>query len=345
MNASKTYQFLGSMVFFSLAIPLHALRMLANSQQQDERGVKSTRSGDHSLLNQNSPSPNLTATTKQVDFGAVKWGLLIDGKDATKGPYAYDHSGFSTALESLDFVLHHTGSNDLTWELIINIHSRCCSAYDFRLSGMEPMSDFGCGCFQSMTCKSKEDAIASIPEDFLRAFQGEGCQSKCYFPHEMASQEVKKNLFNILEQYNQDAKTVPHEDKKQQTLILARFLRRLAWLHPFQDGNGRFRTLMLQRELRHRDIAHGAFMYNNNRDIYFISNDVYAAKIEEGIKMASLALETNSNPWVIESHVKAHLDRFPSTAHCHEGGEWGSVNFHNSNNNDTTAISYFETKQ
>jgi len=281
-----------------------------------------------SLLQQRPDSAEANETTGQNDFGTIQWGLVIDGKDAKNGPHAYG-SEFDEVLESLDFVLHQTGNDDLTWQLLMDIHSHCCSKKHFRSYGWVPISDHGCECFDQMTSKDKDDVIRGIPNDFMVSFK-----PTCHLPsNKMSSEEIQAKLSQILEQYNKDAKMVPREDKKQQITAIAMFLRKLSWLHPFKDGNGRFRTLLLQRELRHRGVARGAFMYNNNRDVFFISTDTYAAKIEEGIKMASLALERKSNPWVNQSHVEAHFEQFPKKT-CHDEGtaesiprQWGSIDF------------------
>jgi len=259
------------------------------------------------------------------EFGKLMWGMVIDGKDATSGPHAYDKHGFQRVLESLDYVLKDTGNDDLTMSLIEDIHHRCCKGFSYRNSHMQPLADHGCDCFQSMECQARLDAIVTIPANFssLRTDKSD-CSLTCALPKKMIREEIQENFNIILDEYNEASKLAYHKGKKEKTLVLAKFLRQFAWLHPFKDGNGRFRTLMLQREIRHRNIARGAFMYNNNRDVFFITDEVYASKIEEGIQMASLALETNLNPWIDKEHVATHFNKFP-TLKCFEGGVWGSV--------------------
>lgn len=259
------------------------------------------------------------------EYGELAWGLVIDGHDADKGPHAYH--GFTDALGSLNFVLEQAGDDDLTMELILDIHRHCCSMFHFRDHDQIPLSDWGPGCFKSMGCQARLDATETIPPSLVSIkIEPGGCPVLYALPKVMHNEsEIMGGLQMILNTYNEASRLAPPQDKPQQTLILARFLKQLAWLHPFRDGNARLRTLIAQREIRHRGVGRGAFMYNNNRDVYFISDETYAAKIDEGIQMADLARETHQNPWTDHAHVKAHLDKFPSPGNCHEGGGWGSV--------------------
>jgi len=262
------------------------------------------------------------------EFGELAWGLLIDGKDASGGSQAFG-SSFQQPLDSLNFVLEQTVDDDLTIELILDIQRHCCSKFVLRGGhggGKSPLSDFGPGCFKSMGCQARQDAIATIPPSMISITIAHYCPLLYAVPKVMHhNSEIVGDLTSILNTYHEASRSAPRQDKPQQTLILARFLKKFAWLHPFTDGNGRLRTLIAQREIRHRGLGRGAFMYNNNRDVFFISDEMYAAKIDEGIQMADLARETHQNPWTDEAHVKAHFDKFPSSGHCHDGGGWGSV--------------------
>merc|ERR1712217_435339 len=140
----------------------------------------------------------------------------------------------------------------------------------------------------------------------------------------MSKNKTEIHLTQILDDYNRKMKSTPRNFTQQRIAVIAEWLRQFAWLHPLQDGNGRVRTLLLQRELRYRGVAPGAFMFNNNRDIYFISPETYAAKIQEGSSMALLALKIHSNPWLNKSNVDAHFEHFPRKR-FHRGGDWGSA--------------------
>ena len=127
----------------------------------------------------------------------------------------------------------------------------------------------------------------------------------------MSATQIKGSLTMILEECNETSKSVPPEDKHQQTVVLAKFLKQLAWLHPGVHGNGRFRALLLHREIRHRGIGRVALMFNSNYDVYLITDEVYVAKMEEGIEMGDLAFKTDENPWIHSKHKKAHLKKVP----------------------------------
>lgn len=93
-------------------------------------------------------------------------------------------------------------------------------------------------------------------------------------------------------------------------ILLARFLRSIAWIHPFTDCNGRTRVVLMQKELRRLGLACGAMMFNNNADIYVSTTDAYVDKLKEGMQVADRVLESYKKPWN-ENKVATHVRNFP----------------------------------
>lgn len=143
----------------------------------------------------------------------------------------------------------------------------------------------------------------------------------------VASLDASKEFSDMLSVYNADLKlALLHKGnntqvfQQQQLHALAKFMRAMAWLHPFTDANGRFRNLLMQREIKRLGLGCGAMMYNNNRDIYFTNTSTYARKIEEAISVANDAREAERasdrnkpavNPWLDPVRVARHGTRFP----------------------------------
>jgi len=203
---------------------------------------------------------------------------------------------------------------------------------------MEPVRYKGEECYHKMGCEATRDAVFDINSDLLGTTSETQGKSKCVqsaWIRKKSPEEVKETLGRILQNYNEALQRLDLTPRagnlsEQRLDILGTFLRQLAWLHPWLNGNGRTRTLLLQRELRCLGIAPGAMMYNNNRDIFFIDNVTYVSKIREGIRMASIAIHGNLtvNPWTDKERVSMHLQEFPPPGNgkcfkCDCG--WGST--------------------
>merc|ERR1719240_2037210 len=120
--------------------------------------------------------------------------------------------------------------------------------------------------------------------------------------------QTQKLFKKYLDEYNADMEKLT--EKTDQLDRLASFLKDYTFLHPWGNGNGRFRTLMLNHEVRRLGLGCGTFMYNNNKDLYFITKTLYRQKIEEGIEMYNKAMATGQSPWLDEAVVEKHKQRF-----------------------------------
>lgn len=247
----------------------------------------------------------------------MHWALMIDGKNADLGPHGYDGDGFEDALSTLPFLLGST--EPFSWDLAQRIHNMCCSAMTWRTEGPMPMNGQYAECFTRMDCKDQQAAISDLPENWTKT--QEGNQSGCFksirswVPNR---KKMKQTLKDVLSYYARDSNALLKQgasfDAKLDRLV--KMLRQVAWLHAFRNFNGRFRTLLLQREIRHLGLGSGAAMYNNNRDVFFIDANTYKEKILEGIRMLDLSLAGKANAWLNMTNIQGHKEHFPLTVTC-----------------------------
>jgi len=267
------------------------------------------------------------SNTKDVLF----WGMLLDGKDHTQGKSAYNWHGFSPAYKSLSFILaKKAGKDELSYDMLMKTRKICCakemeSNPTFDWAGMrqghyEPpvFKNFGC-----MECEHLKQIIAEVPEEYMKVTKGTNRFAKTDNSTKFAKtcgdietvllrpKSVKKtqHLFKeLIAAYNKDMKTKVEKEEKIERL--AQYLRDFAFLHPWGNGNGRFRTLQLNHEVRRLGLGCGAMMYNNNKDLYFLTKETYIAKIKEGIAMYDQAITTGQSPWVDPAVVENHKAQF-----------------------------------
>eukprot|EP00747_Dinoflagellata_sp_TGD_P143192 gnl/TRDRNA2_/TRDRNA2_176354_c0_seq5.p1 gnl/TRDRNA2_/TRDRNA2_176354_c0~~gnl/TRDRNA2_/TRDRNA2_176354_c0_seq5.p1 ORF type:complete len:423 (-),score=23.71 gnl/TRDRNA2_/TRDRNA2_176354_c0_seq5:480-1748(-) len=109
--------------------------------------------------------------------------------------------------------------------------------------------------------------------------------------------------FKIRAQHNESQVHRQHHADAQLD-ALAELLIRIAHLHPFCNGNGRMRTLILNRELV-RLGYHPSLMFDYNREIYYMTRDQVKTMIVEGLFMWEDAVRYNCTPWTDEA-VQAH---------------------------------------
>jgi len=235
------------------------------------------------------------------------------------GPHGYDGDGFEKGLSTLPFVL---GSTDpFSWDLAKRIRNMCCSTLPWRTDGPMPMNGQYADCFTRMDCKDQQAAISGVPKEWIHTTEGNqsGCLESIssFVPNRYV---VELSLHDVLEEYAKDSKALLQEGASFHAKLdrLVQMLRQVAWLHAFRNFNGRFRTLLLQREIRYLGLGSGAAMYNNNLDVFFIDVNTYKKKIIEGIRMLDHSLKRNANAWLNPHYVHEHKKRFPLTVNCHQ---------------------------
>jgi len=96
-----------------------------------------------------------------------------------------------------------------------------------------------------------------------------------------------------------------------------------AMLHPYYDGNGRTRTLLLNHCLTSHGL-HSVLMYDNNRGMIQMKQNqsVYTQTVLEGYCLWELAVNTGENPWVQQDTIDRHNQKFGRSS-CDHGEHEG----------------------
>jgi len=266
--------------------------------------------------------------------------MLLDGKDHSQGKGAYDWHGFKTAYKSFSYVLKTEPAGDLNFDHLMKARDICCKTsktkenthdhhgkdtpqtnHDFDWAGEHPgkyegpvFRRYGC-----LECEHMKQLIAETPPEFMTVKHGKNSFAKTSTvavcddiervrlkPKSIG--QTKKYLKELIAKYNTEVLQLATNDEK--LVRLATFLKEFAFLHPWGNGNGRFRTMIMNREVRRLGLGCGAMMYNNNKDLYFLKLETYIAKIKEGLSMYDRAVTSGISPWVDEAVVAKHKVEF-----------------------------------
>jgi len=273
-----------------------------------------------------SKCPDIT-DTDSVFF----WGMLLDGKDHAQGKGAYDWHDFKRAYKSMSYILTEKPDEEIKFDLLMKTRKICCAPE--KLTGTNQASFDWAGEIQGnyegpvfhqyscLECQHLKQIIAETPKAYMHVKKGKNsfakekhatanvCPDIASVNLKTKSVEKTQDLFKqLIHEYNSDIKTkVTREDKLAR---LATYLKEFAFLHPWGNGNGRFRTMMMNREVRRLGLGCGAMMYNNNKDLYYLTKETYIAKLNEGLSMYEQAMETGTSPWVNEDVVAKHKETF-----------------------------------
>lgn len=252
----------------------------------------------------------------ECNLDRIKWGMLIDGKDANLGEFAYGQSFSKHMQQALDLVLNMRNNEEISVQSIIDLQSSICGQ-PFRYPDQNYMFELPC-LQKANNPELKRDILADLPPEivdvhYLEDHEGRQTLDWVGIKNGLSRDDIKMYLKHIVDTYNDVGieKNSSYASSKEKLIALAKFLRSLAWLHPFADCNGRTRNLLLQKELRRLNLGCGAMMFNNNADIYVSTTTTYVAKMEEGLLILNRAMKSNSNPWTQDDVVKAHIGRFP----------------------------------
>jgi len=252
-------------------------------------------------------STELTKRNDEIsscDFGDLAWSMFIDGEFARGGAYEFGPDYIQRMLKTWDELQHSSGQMDV--ENLLDVHRVACykDKEVLRVLDQGPY-ELLWTCSKDMLNGSAAQLMEDLPEDALEVGRGSDGSIEQLKPRKsIDSSEVMTLLHQIIRTYNEN---LPIRGPLESLSV---FLRSLAWLHPFKDCNGRTRTFLLQRELRRLKLGCGAFMFNNNANIYVSTTQEFKQLILEGIDMAQRSLSLGANPWD-ELTVEKHRSNFP----------------------------------
>lgn len=231
------------------------------------------------------------------------WGVMVDGRDAASGRYAYGKDYLNkttTALRGVYQMQKVARSSRLEMKVFSQIAKLL--EMDFRPVDAEWRIHHLChieDCYKT---------AVNDPKFTLSVLQNITVMEGDPFKFTHARGDVPNQLQRLFNTYNI---AIEKSDSLDEMLAgVASLLREMAFLHPLQDKNGRSRTLLLQFLLRQTGIACGTMNYNNNKDVYFETHDVFMAKIREGIEAYQLAESSGENPWEAQKARDHHLSFF-----------------------------------
>jgi len=255
------------------------------------------------------------------------WGMILDGKDHPKGKHVYDWHGFGKAYEGLDFLMQTKPDEPLEFAHLMKARHICCDnaekggkgdSYDW--AGKTANAYEG-PVFRSYTCAECSHMVSllnDVPIDLFKIKKGTNSNTKrspeackgyaSVLLRPKSVEETKTRFKSIVAEYNADLEKLSNDEDK--LVRLASFLKDYAFLHPWGNGNGRFRAMMLNHEIRRLGLGCGTFMYNNNKDLYYITKKMYVEKIKEGIEMYNQAMATGQSPWLDPVVVARHKKQY-----------------------------------
>jgi len=222
------------------------------------------------------------------------WYVFLDGRDAPYGELAYgQHYALSLrkALHSV-YDVAEAGDAPLTFEFFEKIMNLLEQEW-------RPYPNVGAQEFDKCRGVLPPDVANTLASDMAEFRNVEGVDA------------IKGNLTQVIDKYNKEQAA----ERADPMGPLVTLMRRLAFLHPLGDSNGRSRLLLLQLELRRKGIAGGIVRNNNNKDVYFETAETFRRKVEEGIAAYKHAAEGGGlvNPWLLRPELgsDAHKLRCP----------------------------------
>jgi hypothetical protein len=293
--------------------------------------------------------PEMPKSKKEWKESAF-WAVLIDGKDAKEGPHVYDwdHQFFSKMTSSLSAMYKKEGTSQgkkkLSQKLVETMHRTVFvneagdkpGKYDSNVGGGGIMPQ----CTNHMSCDDVKSLLQYTPKELFivkpkneeqvqynKHKSNKGCP-RGLKPAILGAEKKEVMLGQMISQYNHGVEKAG-ENKTAALHELVKFVRIFAMMHPFPNGNGRVKNLILQREIRRLGIACGTMMYNYNKDVLVDGFPRHVRKVEEGIRVfdETVAAKGTENPWLDEKTVDRHkqdFDVIPGLDKCFAKKSFGS---------------------
>jgi len=240
------------------------------------------------------------------DKNAYYFGIIIDGKDCEKGPHVYDwdHNFFPTVFKALQQVYADDNVGPPDMNTIMMIREAAIPQWSFKEGGASG-EDFHPECSNKMSCNERNAILEGMWTELYTSDNNISCPREISIMKNSAANLRKKLLIKLLQEYKNELLVVisPHEKLS----ALARMSKTFMWIHPFEEGNGRVHSVLLQREVRRLELVCGLLMFNQNKDAFADTISGLSSKLAEGLRMFDKGLTSGRNPWLDPVNVDLHF--------------------------------------
>mmetsp|Transcript_73271 Transcript_73271/g.115573 ORF Transcript_73271/g.115573 Transcript_73271/m.115573 type:complete len:419 (+) Transcript_73271:46-1302(+) len=259
---------------------------------------------------------------RQLSSSGMDWLLAIDGwAQAAWGTKSI--AEFKGTLASKDFKEENKGDFLADWS---SMFDSIVDLGDEKLTAamLERINDHF---VPGPHCQSTHDPLknphyssiqkhcsrpSALFEDQLRSIDPQLYDSSGQ-RHEPPSASFRlSKLASYLDSYYREVDGLGNDAHHERLRALTTFAWNYSWLHPFCDGNGRTRTLILQRELC-RLGYHPAVNFDNNFELFYQKPGMLQDELIEAMFMWEDAYAFECIPWT-PPRVASHRSRFGASA-------------------------------
>lgn len=255
---------------------------------------------------------------KQTYFalGNDKWKECIDGCFHHLGANCFDEGKHGGAIEpgyiksmenAFQFIQQFLNRKiDADWYL--HLHSKTAEHFNGPQNGVEVGQD-KIGCFRHDTQEISENCKLLLNDKVIdelclenrthligdyTSHQDSKCNtiSYTYIAYRKSASNVEKIFNEFLSEYYDDIAKASNNDEK--LLAIAKFIRRLEWLHPFCDGNTRTHIALLNKLLTENGF-HPVVLDNQNAAI-LTTLQGWTAYIKDGMNRWEAILSKLNSP-------------------------------------------------
>jgi hypothetical protein len=246
-------------------------------------------------------------------WAQAAWGMdsiaQFNGTLASKNFHEANKGDFIADWRSMFERMAEFGDKPLTADALQRINqgmtgchvgvgdSPCASNYD-PFKPVASVSDIAKHCSRP----------SPLLQNQLRAIDPELYDSKGSRREPTSSGFRAKKLAEYLDKYYREISNFREDAHHDRLQALAQLAWNYAWLHPFCDGNGRIRTLILQRELC-RLGYHPAIHFDNNFELFYQTPDMLRKQLVEAMFLYEDADVFGCIPWT-PARAVSHRDSF-----------------------------------
>jgi len=251
-------------------------------------------------------SKPLTEADCKLPANFKQWWLIIDGKDANRGEHAYDsHGNYGPEVFSAMKLMRQNMDGPVTLDLVQRIAAKVGKTLDKMTGhpasksnpGAHPARNIQPVCSNMMSCEETQGLVEGLPNFAFISDANMKCPRNVRpGAGHMKPAEMQKVLNATIAMYNADLEKAT--DRESTIKALATFLRNYMWVHPYEENNGRAKTVLMHREVRRLGLACGAMLWNNNKVLYVDSLATIVGKLKYGMQIYDQAVKTEQNPWL-----------------------------------------------